>query len=773
MPLPSDIKKILLPRFDTLGDIVLLEPFLRGLHEGFKGAEITLLVSEAYDQLAPLFPKYLNWEVWRINPYRNPYLEQIDEKEVKDFLCQLENSGWDLVLFTKYEWTWIDHFIAAHLSEVQQLAIGTTKETPEWLKPHLVRLDMESYSSQVVPVPVEEKTREREKYQVLLNYLTGENRVLPNPKLTVPDDLKRHSRAVLQSLELDKKTFCVCLPGGIENISIKVWPTEKFAEVITWLNDRHRINTLLVGHEKERNIVERVAGLAGKEGYIPSIWLGKDGEIGLLAGLLERARFYLGNDTGPMHIGAALDTPVIALFGGGHWPRFIPNGSRCHIIVRRMSCFYCDWKCSFGDAPCVKDLPLSLVQEAIETAVRENKLNGDAVSIHEAEPYPETTNDLIQKAWETFNGVEADRAARLRVIEDLGKRLQESEADRGARLSVIEDLSRRLQEVEADRAAHLEVIRGLEQKMFETMNQLNFSTSVLPKISLVTACLNQRAYLEKTIRSVLGQKYPNLEYIIIDGGSTDGTLEVIRRFESHLSYWISEPDNGQAEAINKGFSKATGEIISWLNADDTYTEGALWEWVKAVLRYPKADVWMASHHNYIDECDNVFSVMGNIFVNHAEFVKYWKMGGIRVNQPSVFFRRQLLEEIGEIDPHLRYGLDYDFFLRLSRDHRIVTVNGRWANYRLHRDAKSGTPAGEGFCKFIPEWHLASKGQWGIPWSLQWWGFFLSFQFYRPFFNLGQLTSDFISRKQIAFRWLFLWPRFLWHLIRGQGSLPRW
>jgi len=240
-----------------------------------------------------------------------------------------------------------------------------------------------------------------------------------------------------------------------------------------------------------------------------------------------------------------------------------------------------------------------------------------------------------------------------------------------------------------------------------------------------------------------------------------------------LSCWISEPDNGQAEAINKGFSKATGEIISWLNADDTYTEGALWEWVKAVLRYPKADIWMASHHNYIDECDNVFSVMGNIFVNNVEFVKYWKMGGIRVNQPSVFFRRPLLEEIGEIDPHLRYGLDYDFFLRLSRDHRIMTVNGRWANYRLHRDAKSGTHAGEGFCKFIPEWHLASKRQWGRPWSLRWWGFFLSFQFYRPFFNLGQLTSDFISRKQMAFKWLFLWPRFLWHLIRGQGSLPRW
>jgi GT2 family glycosyltransferase len=152
-------------------------------------------------------------------------------------------------------------------------------------------------------------------------------------------------------------------------------------------------------------------------------------------------------------------------------------------------------------------------------------------------------------------------------------------------------------------------------------------------------------------------------------------------------------------------------------------------------------------------------VVENTYVSHAEFVKYWKTGGIRMNQPSVFFRRKLLEDVKTIDPQLHYGLDYDFFLRLSRDHGIMIVSGKWANYRLHRQAKSGTSAGDGFYKFIPEWHLVSKRHWGRPWNLRWWKFLMSFQFHRPFFRLGQVTSDFISTRQMAARWFILWPRF--------------
>jgi ADP-heptose:LPS heptosyltransferase/glycosyltransferase involved in cell wall biosynthesis len=853
MTFSGKIKKILLPRFDTFGDLVLLEPFLRSLQGVFKEAQITLLVRERYEQLAPLFPHQLRWQVSRINPYSEP----IDPSVVKDLLNQLENEHWDLILFTKYEHTWVEYLIGAWFKTVQSVAISPMKDLPNWLRHYLQTLGIDSEPSLDEVVSVEEKAHESEKYQVLLNYLAGENRQLPSPKLTVPDFFREDSKEILRSLRLSGKKFCVCLPGGTENIAIKMWPLEKFAKAIIWLRNKHKINTLLIGHEKERDIVEEVAGLARTSSDQPPIWLGKDGGIPVLAGILEQAKFYLGNDTGPMHMSAALGIPVVALFGGGTWPRFIPKGSEGYVVVRPMPCFYCGWKCSFEDAPCIKELPFSLVQEALEKVLRKRGLEKDKVFIHEAEGYPKIANIFIEKAAGPFRKSEADREARLQVIhefarqlqegdedrqaklkaikdisgrlqeseagrasqlevirdyerqiremegdwqvrlgeiedlgrrleqsesdrdvvhkrvEDLGRRLEEGEADRAEHLKIIEDLNRRLEESEADRAARLEVIQNYEREMLGMVKRLNLSNSVLPKISIITPSFNQGAFIERTIRSVISQEYPNLEYIIIDGGSTDGTLEVIKRYESHLAYWVSEPDNGQAEAINKGLSKATGDITTWLNSDDTYTEGALWEWVKAVSRYPKADIWMASHHNYTDEDDNVFRVMENIFISHDEFVKYWRMGGIRVNQPSVFFRSQLLEKVKAIDPQLHYGLDYDFFLRLSRDQGMTIVNGKWANYRLHRQAKSGTPAGEGFYKFIPEWHLASKRQWGRPWNLRWWRFLISFQFYRPFFSLGQLTSQFISKRQMVLKWLTMWPLFLWSLIRRQGPLPRW
>jgi|GEM_PF-1762318 len=466
MPLSANIKKILIPRFDTLGDIVLLEPFLKALGEFFKEAQLTLLVQKRYEQLAPLFPNHINWQDVDINPYSY----SINSLDVKDILSRLENEHWDLILFTKYEWTWLDHLVAATLKGVQRVAIGKTKEFPKELNLHFMQLGITSYFPYDKLVPVEERTPEREKYEILLKYLMGKNGRLPNPKLTVPYSIKKHSRKIIKSLDLDRKKYCVCFPGGIENIGIKVWPADKFAEIINWLKFKYNIYTLLVGHENERKIVEEVNGLVKKSGYNPSTWFGKDGEIPLLAGILEDANFYFGNDTGPMHISAALGIPVVALFGGGHWPRFIPKGLECHVVVRLMPCFYCEWKCFFGDAPCIKDLPLSLVQESLEIIIKKKRKKG--AFIHEAEPYPEIANRLFQKAWKTFKELEADRAARLGVINTLSERLQESEADRTARLGQVKELTKILREVEADRAARLEVIERQAKEFGEKLREI-------------------------------------------------------------------------------------------------------------------------------------------------------------------------------------------------------------------------------------------------------------------------------------------------------------
>jgi len=457
----KQIRKILLPRFDTLGDIVLLEPFLRALHEVFDRAEITILVREGYEQLALLFPKQLQWQVTGVNPSSRP----IDPISVKGLLTRLENEQWDLVLFTKYEWTWLEHLIGARLKGVRRVAVSHSREVPEWLNRYSRHpgIDLQFYYDELVPV--EERIHETEKYQILLNYMAGENKALPNPKLIVPDRIKKNSREVLRALGLDQKNFFVCLPGGTEQIAIKRWPTEKFAKMITWLKYKYKIETLLVGNENERGIVEEVAGLAGGESYQPPIWLGKDGEIPLLAGILEQAKFYFGNDTGPMHMSAALGIPVVALFGGGTWPRFIPKGSEGHVIVRKMPCFYCHWKCSFGDAPCITDLPISLVQEALETVVRMDKFDGSGVNIREVKAYPEIASEFIKKAGETFRKSEADREARLEAIHEFGQRLDACEADNTARLEAIHKIAVKLDACEAGSAARLQAIQELGLKL--------------------------------------------------------------------------------------------------------------------------------------------------------------------------------------------------------------------------------------------------------------------------------------------------------------------
>jgi len=382
--------------------------------------------------------------------------------------------------------------------------------------------------------------------------------------------------------------------------------------------------------------------------------------------------------------------------------------------------------------------------------------------------------------WEIQHEMLNGPGGQAKVIEDLTRRLQESEADRAARLAVIRkyevamsETTRRLEESEADRAARLEVIGQYDLQLRETVQRVNLSNSVLPKISIITPSFNQGVFIERTIRSVIDQGYPNLEYIIIDGGSTDGTLEVIKRYESHLSYWISEPVKGQAEALNKGFSKATGDVVTWLNSGDTYAEGALWKWAKTGFQYSGADLWMASHHTCIDKDDRIVGVSENAFPNHSQLVQYWRMGGRRIHQPSVFFRRRLLEEAGTMDPRLRYGFDYDFFLRLSRAGRMTMVHGNWVDCRLPHQQGSGNPVEGEPGKFIREWHLSSKRQWGKPWEPRWWRFFISFQFCRPFFSWGQTTSDFISKRQMVFKWLYLWPGYLWSLMNGRGPLPRW
>lgn len=203
-------------------------------------------------------------------------------------------------------------------------------------------------------------------------------------------------------------------------------------------------------------------------------------------------------------------------------------------------------------------------------------------------------------------------------------------------------------------------------------------------MSIVTPSYNQAQFLEETILSVLSQDYPNLEYIIIDGGSADGSVDIIRKYEDRLAYWVSEADEGQSDAINKGWRRASGEILAWLNSDDTYVPGA----VRAVVQYfkshPQVDM-VYGYLNWIDESGEVTwttEPSTTFDLNRLIYSTFF------VPQPTVFFRKHVVDKIGMLDTSLHYCMDCDLWHRIGMNFTVRGIPALMANFRTHSASKT-------------------------------------------------------------------------------------
>ena len=205
-----------------------------------------------------------------------------------------------------------------------------------------------------------------------------------------------------------------------------------------------------------------------------------------------------------------------------------------------------------------------------------------------------------------------------------------------------------------------------------------------PKISIITPSYNQGQFLEETILSVLNQDYPNLEYIIIDGGSTDNSVDIIKKYEDHLAYWVSEKDRGQTHAINKGFRRATGDIVNWLNSDDLLEQGELKTLAKEIEKNPSADFYFGDFSVIDNEGKKLFS---RKCCPYQFATLFW--GRQLSSQPAVFFRRDLLENIGYLDESLNFCMDTEFWIRSAYNGaKFHQVKSNLGITRVHADAKT-------------------------------------------------------------------------------------
>ena len=205
-------------------------------------------------------------------------------------------------------------------------------------------------------------------------------------------------------------------------------------------------------------------------------------------------------------------------------------------------------------------------------------------------------------------------------------------------------------------------------------------------VSIVTPSYNQAAYLELTIRSVLEQGYPELEYMVVDGGSTDGSVEIIKRHADRLAWWVSEKDTGQAEAINKGLSRAHGEIVAWLNSDDVYLPGAIAGAVRAFAAHPQAAL-VYGDTRAVDADDHTFNVLRYRQLSLDNLLCYEIIG-----QPAVFMRRAAFEAAGGLDLSYHYMLDHQLWIKIAMLGELVHVDEQWAAARYHPGAKNRAQA---------------------------------------------------------------------------------
>ncbi|MBW2075869.1 MAG: glycosyltransferase, partial [Deltaproteobacteria bacterium] len=210
------------------------------------------------------------------------------------------------------------------------------------------------------------------------------------------------------------------------------------------------------------------------------------------------------------------------------------------------------------------------------------------------------------------------------------------------------------------------------------------------KISVITPSFNQGKYIERTILSVINQRGSfELEYIIIDGGSTDNTLDLIKKYQDSLT-WISETDRGQSDAINKGFNMATGDLFAWLNADDTYEENALSEVVERYREYRFK--WCFGNCRNINEDDQeIRRLITRYKIAESKRYSYRRLlSKDFISQPAVFFTKDIYREIGPLDINCQYSMDYDYWLRIAKKYNPHYINKFLANFRWHGESKNST-----------------------------------------------------------------------------------
>jgi ADP-heptose:LPS heptosyltransferase len=402
MASPPRSGRCLVLSLDGLGDMVLRQPLLRGLADA--GYDVHVLVQEGYEPLLRFLdermrgmPAPVSWTSPPTVAQAHALFERVRRLDPALVVSAQFNPAQYVDWFTR---TLPDAFVAGFAGGATQEIPGARPLEPQLGLPEARPFDLVVACAEAAP--------ETDKARALLAALTGRTPPSDPPRLTVGPSDRERAAAVLGSLGFTAGRFAVCYPAGTKNVTLKAWPAERYGRIAAWLVKEKKLPTLVMGHASEATIVDAVVAAARAAGGDVRAWSAGDGDLETMISVLASATLYFGNDTGAMHIAAAAGVPVVAVFGGGHWPRFLPVAQRGAVHTRMLPCFGCGWHdCFFVDGPCVHRVE----EDAIRSSILRILEGANGLEIH-AEVLPLGEADWV-RAVMAFRALVA-RAASLR-----------------------------------------------------------------------------------------------------------------------------------------------------------------------------------------------------------------------------------------------------------------------------------------------------------------------------------------------------------------------
>ncbi len=447
---------IVILRPDSIGDLILFEPLLRLLREAWSRTRIHVVGTPSLDAVSRMMPSGILWHVVEdASPFQAPTRESIGR--LKTAIGVIGGPVWLLSACTRK--TWWDAAVPALGEFNRRISLGPVPVGGDLLR-SLAKAGLDGTPpGYPETVPLSTDKRERENVLECASYLLGRAASGVEPRLAVSPGAAAAADALLAGHALEHGRFVACCPAGTSNVALKVWPAGRFARVLLDLQRERGLGLLIFGTLAEEAVVAEVADRVAAAGGTARVWLGRTtADFEVLCGLLARAALYVGNDTGPMHAAAALNLPVVGVFGGGTWPRFIPRAARGAAVVRPMPCFGCDWQCDLGDAPCLRLVEPETVLDAARAA-----LDGAAFGIVCEGAHASPEIDEMAR-------VAARHARSLRErIDNLVKVCEEQ-------TRYIGDIDEAKQMIEADKRAldgHLEVTKEEARQRLATLLEQN------------------------------------------------------------------------------------------------------------------------------------------------------------------------------------------------------------------------------------------------------------------------------------------------------------